>query len=93
MTSLGQDRQRSAIQLADRIRRLGLAAPVSILLEAGRPLAFVAAQLLWLSQPLLSFMLPRQEVAGAAELLEDPESVGVLIQMLGREPGHDQGGG
>ncbi len=92
MTSRGRDRQRSADQVAERIRGLGLAAPASILLEAGRPLAFVAAQLLWLSQPLFSFLLPRQEIAGTAELLEDPESVGVLIELLGRGAGHEQEG-
>lgn len=92
MTSRGRDRQSSLIWFADRIRELGLQSQAAILLEAGRPLAFVAAQMVWLSQPLLSLLMPRREVAEAAELLEDPASVNALIELLGRQPGDKQGG-
>jgi hypothetical protein len=87
MVSRGRDRQSRVILLADRIRRLGLASPATILLEAGRPLAFLAAQLVWLSQPVLTLILSDQEVSGAAELLEDPDSVSALRALLDREPG------
>ena len=90
MTGRGRDRQSSIEQVADRIRQLGLGSPAAILLEAGRPFVFVAAQLVWMSQPLLAMIMPKQEVAGAAELLEDPESVSALIALLGREPGDDR---
>ena len=85
MTSRGREKQWFAIQAADRIRQLGLQLPAQIVLEAGRPLAFVAGQLLWLAQPALSLMAPRDELAKAAELLEDPEGVSALIELLGRE--------
>lgn len=88
MTSRGRDRQGAVIQVADRIRRLGLASPAAELLEAGRPLAFVAAQMVWLSQPVLALVLPSREVADAARLLEDPESVSALIDLLGWGPDH-----
>lgn len=91
MTSRGRDRQGSVIQIADRIRQHGLALPAVALLEAGRPLAFVAGQLVWLTQPFLSLIVPRHELTEAAELLEDPESMSALIELLGREPG-DMGG-
>lgn len=92
MTSRGRDRQGDVVQVADRIRRLGLAMPIATLLEAGRPLALVAAQLVWLAQPLLSLIVARRELADAAELLEDPDSVSALIELLGREPDANRGG-
>lgn len=91
MTSRGRDRHGTVQQVADRIRRLGLGMPALVVLEAGRPLAFIGAQLVWLAQPLLALMMPRQKVAGAAELLEDPEAVSALIELLGREPDRDRG--
>ena len=86
MTSRGRERQNSVVQVADRIRRLGLELPAVTLLEAGRPLALVAAQLVWLTQPFLSLLMPSRDLAETAELLEDPESVGALIEALSREP-------
>ncbi|MFN2223527.1 MAG: hypothetical protein PVJ75_14435 [Chloroflexota bacterium] len=50
-------------------------------------MAFLAAQLVWLSQPVLTLILSDQEVSGAAELLEDPDSVSALLALLDREPG------
>ncbi len=92
MTSRGRERQSNVIQVADAIRRLGLVSPAAAMLEAGRPLTLLAAQLVWLSEPVLALAFPRRQVVGAAELLEDSESVNALIALLNREPG-DGGGG
>jgi hypothetical protein len=78
--------------VADLIRRLGLASPAAVLLETGRPFAFIVGQLVWLSQPVLALIFPNRQLAGAAELLEDPESVNALIALLGREPGDGREG-
>jgi hypothetical protein len=92
MTSRGPDKQDLAINVADRLRQLGLQLPALVVLEAGRPLAFVAGQLLWLAQPMLALLLPRSEVSRAAELLEDPESVQSMIDRLGPEQSDRVGG-
>lgn len=92
MTSRGPEKQVLAIKVADQIRQLGLQLPALVVLEAGRPLAFVAGQLLWLAQPMLALFLTRGEVSRAAELLEDPESVQSIIELLGRENGDQVGG-
>ena len=92
MTSRGREKQGIVVQAADHIRRLGLQTPASIVLEAARPLAFVAGQLVWVSQPMLSLLAPKAELALVAELLEDPESVGALIELLAREPGEGEEG-
>ena len=86
MTSRREE-QGIVFQAADRIRQLGLHLPAQLVLEAGRPLAFVAGQFVWLAQPFLGLLMPRAELARVAEMLEDPESVGALIELLGREAG------
>jgi len=91
MTSRVRDKQESASHVAERIRSLGFGAPAAVLLEAGRPLALLAAQLMWLGQPFLGMVISRHEVARVAEVLEDPESVSALIELLGQEAG-DSGG-
>ncbi len=92
MTSREREKQDLAIEVTDRLRQLGLQLPALIVLEAGRPLAFVAGQLLWLAQPMLALFLSRSEVSRAAELLEDPESVQSIIDLLGPEQSDQVGG-
>ncbi|UCG23586.1 MAG: hypothetical protein JSW55_15790 [Chloroflexota bacterium] len=92
MTSRGQEQQLFAIQVADHIRQLGLRLPALTLLEAGRPLAFVAGQMLWLTQPALALIVPREHLSQSAELLEDPAAVDMLIKLLDVERSDDPGG-
>jgi hypothetical protein len=91
MTSRGREQHDFASQVADRLRQLGLRQPALTALEIGRPFAFVAGQLLWLAQPLLGLLTPRDTLSQLAELLEEPESVGMLIESLGREHGDGTG--
>lgn len=72
-------------RLARHIARRGLRTPALVALEAGRPLAFVAGQLVWMAQPALSLLWPRQEVGRIARLLETPDGWERLIQCLERE--------
>ncbi len=69
-------------QLADILQRYGLRAPALVALEAGRPLAFLGAQLLWVAQPALSLFAPRPTIAQAARILENPSAVQALINRL-----------
>ena len=69
-------------QIADSICRRRLHQAALIVLEAGLPLAFIGSQLLWLSQPALSLILPTQKIREVAELMEQPGSVAALISSI-----------
>ena len=60
--------------------------PILLLtLEAGRPLAFLAAQLIWLAQPALSLGFEPRLMKWLAQLLEEPGSIDELIDNLDAE--------
>jgi hypothetical protein len=69
-------------KIADAICRRGLRVPALIALDVGGPLAFLGGQLLWISQPMLTLLMPGQMVSQAAQILEEPESVAALIARL-----------
>jgi hypothetical protein len=52
------------------------------LLEAAGPLALLGAQGLWVAQPLLSLILPADEIGGLARLLEAPDGVAWLRAQI-----------
>lgn len=87
MTSRERDVQGNVEKVADLVRRLGLQSATLVALEAGKPLTFLAAQLVWLVQPTLSTFVPGGELGNVARLLEDQESVDALIEILARERG------
>ncbi|HFE66639.1 MAG TPA: hypothetical protein ENJ93_05185 [Chloroflexi bacterium] len=68
--------------LADILQQYGLGTPALIALEAARPLSFLGGQILWAAQPTLSLFLPRQTIANAARVLENPTAVQALINRL-----------
>jgi hypothetical protein len=69
-------------QVAASLVRGGWRLPALIVLEAGRPLAFLGGQLLWLAQPALSLFMPGDSIRRTAEFLEDPEMVDALRDCL-----------
>lgn len=69
-------------QLADGLQRRGWRLPALVALEAGRPLAFLGGQFLWVAQPALSLFLPGDAIRRTAQLLEDPEAVAALLARL-----------
>lgn len=71
-------------QIAETIIQRGWRTPALALLEAGRPLAFLGGQLLWLSQPLFASLLPAIRWREFAHLLEDSAAVEALIGQLER---------
>lgn len=73
--------------VADFLCRYGLRQSVLVGLEAGRPLTFIAGQLLWVLQPVLGLMLARGEVSKVAHLMEDPIAIEHLIDLLDTEGG------
>jgi hypothetical protein len=82
MTQLSPEYGPIIDQLADSICRRGWRLPALIALEAGRPLAFLGGQLLWVAQPALSLLLPSTAVRQVAALLEEPAAVHALAARL-----------
>ena len=55
------------------------------LLEVGRSLGFLGAQLLLMAQPVLGLVLDSSRVTGYAALLEDPDALGRLMEQIEQE--------
>lgn len=72
----------TAAQIAAALHHAGWAAPLYFALDAGRPLAFLSAQCLYIAQPALSLFLPRTTINQLAHLLEEPAGVELLLEKL-----------
>lgn len=72
-------------RVAQRIHRSGLGQPVCVGLEAGRPLAFVGGQLLWMAQPIFGLVGKDEMIRMIALLLEDPDALDKLLEHLNQE--------
>lgn len=72
-------------QLAHGIRRRGWRLPALVALEAGRPLAFLAGQLLWVAQPAITLFWPSARIGHMARMLEQPGTWETLITFLEAE--------
>lgn len=69
-------------EIAATAARHNWSAPLQLILEAGRPLAFVAGQLLWLAQPTLALFGSSSAVGRWAALLERPDKLERLLARL-----------
>lgn len=69
-------------QVAAALHHAGLATPAYLALDAGRPLAFLGAQCLYIAQPALNLFLPRTTINQLAHLLEEPAGVELLLEKL-----------
>ena len=67
-----------------------------LLLEAAEPLGPLGAQVLYVAQPTLGLLVPREEVASLARLLDAPDGMAWLRVQLtgpdGDESDHDDDG-
>lgn len=72
----------TATQVAAALQRVGLHTPVLLALDAGRPLAFIGAQCLYIAQPALSLFLSHSAINQLAHLLEEPGGVELLLEKL-----------
>ncbi len=68
--------------LAARMSQSGLAAPAIALLEAHKPLGFLAGQALLVLEPLLTLCLGDSSLREYASLLDDRNSVERVIRRL-----------
>lgn len=74
-----------ARNLARKIARARLQPIALLLLEPGRPLALLTAQIVWLAQPVLSLVWQPLKVAQWARFLEQPGSIDALIEYIEAE--------
>ncbi len=77
-----QRRQQLIDGVASRISALELTAPAILFLEMNKPLAFLGAQFLLVSQPFLNIGLKDGDLRDFACLLEDRRGVDDLIGRL-----------
>ena len=82
MTEISPEQDTFLDQIADTIVRRGFHLPALIALDAGRPLAFLGGQFLWLAQPALSLIMSGRTLRQAACLLEEPETLAALAARL-----------
>ncbi len=82
MTQISVEQETFLEQVTDAVCRRGLRLPALIALDAGRPLAFLGGQMLWLAQPALSLFLPGNTIRHLAQLLENPAAVAALVNRL-----------
>ena len=66
----------------DKIKQLGLSTPAILLLEAHKPLSFVASQFLLISEPFLNVFLPTQFTNNAVNLFSERSNLNLFIQKL-----------
>jgi hypothetical protein len=67
---------------AEALHRRGLNEFVAVLLEAGGPLNMIAAQMVYLSQPLFGRSASQKHLEALAHLLEEPEQTQSFVAYL-----------
>jgi len=81
--SVSAERREERIeQLAQWLNRWRLGIPGIALLEAHKPLSFVASQTLLAAEPLVTMLFGRVSIREYAALLEDADNVERVIQRL-----------
>jgi hypothetical protein len=91
LVSLDAARRQALIAAAaEAIRRRGMTAPAILFLEANRPFSFIAGQALLVAEPLLGLLVGYEHVRDWGLVLEDRQSLELLIQYL--EAGRAGGG-
>ena len=70
-----------------RLRTLGVESLVGAFLDAAEPLGPLGAQVLWVAQPALGLVVPRDDVDGLARILDNPSGMAWLRAALLNETG------
>lgn len=64
------------------LEKWGLHRFAAVFLEASAPLNFVAAQAIYVGEPLLKGLLPGKQLRSIASMLEDSQATGEFIRQL-----------
>ena len=80
--TLKTDASEKFIHWQERLKETGLASVVAIAIEAAGPLSVLAAQGLYLVDPILNGFSKRSSLADLAEILEDREQSQHFAAML-----------
>ena len=67
---------------ASNLQRWGLSRQVAAILDAVGPLTLLGAQLIYFGQPLMSRVIPDEQLDSIARLLEDSSMTEDFIQIL-----------
>jgi type I restriction-modification system DNA methylase subunit len=70
---------------AEQLRHKGFGEFIATILEATAPLNLAAAQLVYIGQPVLSGILPRENINALATLLENPQKTQRFVNQLREE--------
>lgn len=84
-----------SIQVIERLKRAGLGDALLTALDVIEPVGAIGAQLLYVTQPMARLLGDRRaETSALAQLLETPEGIQTLRQMLETEdvPHEDEPG-
>ena len=76
---------------AKALHRWGISGGAAVLLEVTGPLNLLAAQAIYLGQPLLGGWLPGSKLTALARVLEDPKTTQVFIHYLREAPNSESG--
>ena len=66
----------------DRLRQWGLEEFAATLLEATEPLNLIAAQFVYIGQPVLKGLIPAENITAFATMLENPKETSTFIARL-----------
>ncbi|MBS3752475.1 MAG: hypothetical protein KGY46_03685 [Anaerolineales bacterium] len=69
-------------KLSGNLHKWGLHHVTAALIEALGPLGMVGAQIMYLSEPILSTFIPAQTASDLASILEDPDKTQGFVQAL-----------
>ncbi|MCB2178717.1 hypothetical protein KQH61_04820 [bacterium] len=83
--NLHPEQQQILKSWAGRLQQWRVHQVAATLLEASRPLNTVGAQLVYITQPILSSLVPQEKIITLAELLEEPSNTQAFIRYLREE--------
>lgn len=66
----------------DRLHQWRLGEFAATLLEAAEPLNLIAAQFVYISQPMLKGLIPTENMTAFATMLEDPKETSIFVARL-----------
>jgi hypothetical protein len=74
---------------ADVLHRWGMQEMAATMLEAIGPLKFIGAQAVYISQPILDTIMPKDTITAIANLLDKPEEAEAFTTFLRQHQGID----